>query len=342
MTQNKFVITVISLLIIFYSSVGLAHKKSNTKHAGPVQATLVVDGKTGKILQANNANTKIYPASLTKVMTLYLLFEAIDSGKIDMNHKFTVSKYASEARPLKLFLKPGEKIDTKTAIQAITIKSANDVSRAVAEGLAGSEANFAKIMTKRAKQLGMKNTNFTNASGWHDPKQVSTAIDLAKLSIAIARDFPQYFHYFKQTNFIHKGKTILGHNKVTENYPGATGLKTGYHIPAGCNLITTATRNGKSLVAVITGGRSAASRNQKMVALLDNHFGVKHTPVIQTAAKQHGKIVKHSKNSKLAKLDKKAKLSKPSKNTKLAKASNNSKKKVRKVANKTSSKKKVS
>lgn len=320
MTQNKFITIIISLLIVLYSPIGLANKKSHTRHAGPIQATLVVDGKTGKILQASNANTQIYPASLTKVMTLYLLFEALDSGKIDMNHKFTVSKYASEARPLKLFLKPGEKIDTKTAIQAITIKSANDVSRTVAEGLAGSEANFAKIMTKRAKQLGMKHTNFTNASGWHDPKQVSTAIDLAKLSIAIERDFPQYFHYFRQTSFTYKGKTILGHNKVTENYPGATGLKTGYHIPAGCNLITTATRNGKSLVAVITGGRSAVSRNQKMVALLDSHFGVKHTPVIQTTAKKHGKIVKHSK---LAKLDKK---------TKLAKASPSSKKKVRKIS----------
>lgn len=339
MTQNKFVIIIISLLIVLYSPISLANKKSNTTHAGPVQATLVVDGKTGKILQASNANTRIYPASLTKVMTLYLLFEALDSGKIDMNHKFTVSKYASEARPLKLFLKPGEKIDTKTAIQAITIKSANDVSRAVAEGLAGSETNFAKIMTKRAKQLGMKHTNFTNASGWHDPKQVSTAIDLAKLSIAIERDFPQYFHFFKQTSFTYKGKTILGHNKVTENYPGATGLKTGYHIPAGCNLITTVTRNGKSLVAVITGGKSAASRNQKMVALLDSHFGVKHTPIIQTAAKKQGKIVKHSK---LAKLDKKTKLSKPPTSTKLAKASSNSKKKIRKVANKTSNKKKIS
>ena len=223
-----------------------------------------------------------------------MLFEALESGKIGMNDKFHVSKYASQALPLKLYLQPGEKISVKDSIRGIIIKSANDVSRVAAENLAdGSESKFARLMTLKARQLGMKNTNFTNASGWHDPKQVTTAVDLAKLTIAIKRDFPQYYAFFSETSFIYKGKTINGHNRVTATYPGSEGLKTGYTGPAGCNLITTATRGNKSLIGVVTGRKSGAVRDRQMVELLDKHFGVAHqVKVVKKTGKPSKKTVK--------------------------------------------------
>ena len=259
-----------------------------------------MDGKTGKILHASNSKEIIYPASLTKVMTMYMLFEALESGKLGMNDKFYVSKHASQALPLKLYLQPGEKISVKDSIRAIIIKSANDVSRVVAENIAdGSESKFARLMTLKAHQLGMKNTNFTNASGWHDPKQVTTAVDLAKLSIAIERDFLQYYHFFRETSFSYKGKTINGHNRVTATYQGSKGLKTGYTGPAGCNLITSATRGNKSLIGVVTGRKSAAVRDRHMVELLDKHFGVANqVKVVKKSAKPSRKIVKLASRNK--------------------------------------------
>jgi D-alanyl-D-alanine carboxypeptidase (penicillin-binding protein 5/6) len=252
-----------------------ARIKKVTKSASPVQTSLIVDGKSGKILHSRNTRTKIYPASLTKVMTVYLIFEALESGKLSLNQKLYVSNYATKALPSKLYLKAKERIAVRDSILALTVKSANDVARVVAENIAGSEQKFARLMTIRARQLGMKNTNFTNASGWHDPKQVTTAVDLVKLSIAIKRDFPQYYHFFNKTSFKYKGKNINGHNRVTATYPGAEGLKTGFHTPAGCNLITIATRGNKSLVGVVTGRQSSRVRDKKMVQLLDQHFGVK-------------------------------------------------------------------
>jgi D-alanyl-D-alanine carboxypeptidase (penicillin-binding protein 5/6) len=252
-----------------------ASKKSVTRLSSPVQTSLIIDGKSGKILHSRNARAKIYPASLAKVMTVYLIFEALESGKLSLNQQLYVSKYATQALPSKLYLKPKERIAVRDSILALTIKSANDVARVVAENMAGSEQKFARLMTIRARQLGMKNTNFTNASGWHAPKQVTTAVDLAKLSIAIKRDFPQYYHFFNKTSFKYKGKNINGHNRVTATYPGAEGLKTGFHTPGGCNLITIATRGNKSLVGVVTGRKSSAIRDKQMVQLLDQHFGAR-------------------------------------------------------------------
>jgi len=270
------------LIVGFYLNIPVANaamQNAGTKSLGRIQTSLVVDGKTGKILHASNANKKIYPASLTKVMTIYLMFEALASGKLSLDQKLYVSSYAAQARPLKLNLKPKERISVKDTILALIVKSANDAARVAAENIAGSEKRFARLMTIRARQLGMKNTTFTNASGWHDPNQISTAIDLAKLSIAIKRDFPQYYHFFKTTSFKFKNKTIVGHNRVVATYPGAEGLKTGFTNPAGCNLITSATRGNKSLVAVVTGSSSSTIRNKKMVQLLDKHFGEKHNTI---------------------------------------------------------------
>jgi len=293
------------LVLLLVTNVSAAttvkNKKVKKPVYSPIQTSLIVDGKTGKVLHASNSKEKIYPASLTKVMTIYMLFEALESGKIGINDKFHVSKYASQALPLKLYVQPGEKISVKDSIRAIIIKSANDVSRVTAENLAGSEAKFASLMTAKAHQLGMNNTNFTNASGWHDPKQVTTAVDLAKLSIAIERDFPQYYHFFSETSFTFKGKTINGHNRVTAKYPWATGLKTGYTIPAGCNLITTATRGNKSLIGVVTGRKSGAVRDRHMVELLDKHFGVAHQAKVVkktgTPSKKTVKVASRHKSS---------------------------------------------
>jgi D-alanyl-D-alanine carboxypeptidase (penicillin-binding protein 5/6) len=293
------IITLLVFSIAFTTLVADAAKRRTKKKAsGPIQTSLIVDGSSGKILHSRNARKTIYPASLTKVMTLYLVFEALESGKISLNQKFYVSSNATKALPLKLYLKKGDRIAVRDVIPALIIKSANDVARVVAENIAGSEKRFARLMTIRARQLGMKNTTFTNASGWHDPKQVTTAVDLAKLSIAIKRDFPQYYHFFNKTSFKYKGKTINGHNRVTATYPGAEGLKTGFHTPAGCNLITVATRGNKSLVGVVTGRKSSAIRDKKMVELLDQHFGVRHKTIKKSGKpnRRNVKVVSGKKN----------------------------------------------
>jgi D-alanyl-D-alanine carboxypeptidase (penicillin-binding protein 5/6) len=267
-------------------------KKAQASTCGPIQTSLIVDGKTGKILHEHNASEIIYPASLTKLMTLYLVFESLNSGKLTLDQRLPVSKYATEVIPLKLHLKPGEYITVRDAILGMIVKSANDASTVAAESISGSELNFARLMTQRARQLGMKNTTFTNAHGLHNPRQKTTAIDLAKLSIAIKRDFPEYYAYFAKTSFVFKGKTVNGHNRLTAMYPGAEGLKTGFTNPAGRNLITTATRGNKSLVGVVTGSPSNAFRDKKMTALLDQHFGVVPTK------KANSKSIRVASNSK--------------------------------------------
>lgn len=270
------------LLVITFLTVTLAgtdviaakKKKKRAPAYTPIQSSLVVDGRTGKILHSRNARKRIYPASLTKVMTLYMIFESLESGKISLNDRFKVSKYATKVIPLKLHLKPGSTIKVKDIILGLIVRSANDAAKVAAEGIGGSEKKFARLMTVRARQLGLKHTTFTNASGLHNVRQKSTAVDLAKLTIAIKRDFPQYYHFFSKTNFKFNGRIIKGHNKVTARYPGAEGLKTGFLNASGCNLITTATRGKKSLVGVVIGSRSAKERNSKMEKLLDQHFGV--------------------------------------------------------------------
>lgn len=270
----KKISSTVLLIIIHFSSLEAFAQKKVVTHKAPIQTSLVLDGKTGKVLHAVNAQKKIYPASLTKVMTIYLMFEALQSGKLSLDDTFYVSHNATKALPTKLYLLPGEKISVLDTIYALTMRSANDAAVAVAENMAGSEKKFARLMTIKARQLGMKDTNFTNASGWHDPKQYTTAVDLAKLTMAVKQNFPEYYKLFSQNSFVYKGKTIKTHNKVAVTYPGAEGLKTGYHIPAGCNLITTASRDGKSLVAIVTGHKSSKTRDTQMVSLLDKHFGV--------------------------------------------------------------------
>jgi D-alanyl-D-alanine carboxypeptidase len=232
-------------------------------------AAIVVDAKSGKMLYGANSNELRYPASLTKMMTLYMVFEAMDQGRINRTDLIPISRNAAARPPSKLGLKAGQSIPVDTAIRVLVVKSANDVATAVGEFLGGgSEARFAEMMTAKARSLGMTRTTFKNASGLPDPGQVTTATDMARLSILLRRNFPHYYGYFGQTEVTVAGRTIKGHNKAMEMIPGADGLKTGYTRASGFNLATSVNRGGKSVVGVVMGENTAAIRNARMAALM--------------------------------------------------------------------------
>jgi len=235
-------------------------------------AALVVDGATGKVLYARNETAERHPASLTKMMTLYLLFDALKAGKITMQTQMPVSFHASIQKPTKLFLRPGQTIDVDTAIRAIVIRSANDVAVVIAEALGGTESHFAEMMTERARQLGMKETNYHNASGLPDPLQITTAQDLAVLAHHLAYDYPQYFPYFGLSGFNYKGTWYPTHDNLIGRYDGADGIKTGYTGASGFNLVSSVTRGNTHVIAVVMGGRTAVRRDLEMVRLLDQTF----------------------------------------------------------------------
>jgi len=236
-------------------------------------AAIVVDTKSGEMLYGANINELRYPASLTKMMTLYLLFEAMDQGRVSRKDLIPVSRAAASRPPSKLGLKAGQSIPVDTAIRVLVVKSANDVASATAEFLGnGSEERFAQMMTAKARALGMSRTTFTNASGLPDSQQVTTAADMARLSIALRRQFPQYYGYFAQKEVTVAGRTIKGHNKAMDMIPGADGLKTGYTRASGFNLATSVNRGGKSVVGVVMGENTAAIRNARMAALMSAYM----------------------------------------------------------------------
>src|ERR1700761_6989926 len=235
-------------------------------------AALVVDGATGKVLYARNETAERHPASLTKMMTLYLLFDALKTGKVTMQTQMPVSWHASVQRPTKLGLRPGQTIEVDTAIRAVVIRSANDVAVVIAEALGGTESHFAEMMTERARQIGMKETNFHNASGLPDPLQITTASDLAVLARHLAYDHPQYFSYFGLSGFNYKGAWTPTHDNLIGRYEGADGIKTGYTGASGFNLVSSVTRGANHVIAVVMGGRTAVRRDLEMVRLLDQTF----------------------------------------------------------------------
>lgn len=235
-------------------------------------ASIVIDAGTGQVLHAANADDQKYPASLTKMMTLYMLFDAIERGELGLSSKLVASKHAAQQPATNLALRQGSTITVEQAIKAIVVRSANDVAVIIAEALGGTESKFAQLMTARAHALGMANTNFRNASGLPDKRQKATARDLATLAIALMRDFPQYYHYFSTTKFVYNGKTYKTHNRLMLSYDGADGLKTGYIRASGFNLAASAVRDGRRLVAVVLGGKTAASRDAHMADLLDRGF----------------------------------------------------------------------
>ena len=235
-------------------------------------AALIVDGVTGKVLYARNETAQRHPASLTKMMTLYLLFDALKAGKVTMQTPLPISRHAVIQKPTKLNLRAGQTISVDTAIRAIVIRSANDVAVVVAEALGGTESHFSEMMTARARQLGMRETNFHNASGLPDPLQISTAADLAILGRHLAYDYPQYFPYFDLAGFNYKGTWYPTHNNLIGRYDGADGIKTGYTGASGFNLVSSVTRGTTHLIAVVMGGRTAVRRDLEMVRLLDQTF----------------------------------------------------------------------
>ncbi len=235
-------------------------------------AALIVDGATGKVIYGRNETAERHPASLTKMMTLYLLFDALKAGKVTMSTQMPVSYHASIQKPTKLSLRPGQTIDVDTAIRAIVIRSANDVAVVIAEALGGTESHFAEMMTARARQLGMRETNYHNASGLPDPLQISTATDLAMLGRHLAYDYPQYFPYFGLAGFQYKGAWYPTHDNLIGRYEGADGIKTGYTGASGFNLVSSITRGTAHVIAVVMGGRTAVRRDLEMVRLLDQTF----------------------------------------------------------------------
>jgi len=233
---------------------------------------LVVEAGTGRTLRSVGADVTRYPASLTKMMTLYLLFEAIDRKQIKLNSRMRVSGTAAAKPPTELGLSPGQTITVQNAILAITTESANDMAALVGETLAGSEARFASRMTAKARALGMRRTTFGNASGLPHPAHRTTARDMAILGRALLRDFPHYYHYFGKRQFHYAGATHHNHNRLLGVYRGMDGIKTGFTRASGYNLVASAKRDGRRLIGVVMGSSSAFARNQTMARLLDDGF----------------------------------------------------------------------
>lgn len=262
--RSIFAVSVAALaLILIATTPRIAHAK---------YASIVVDAGTGVVRHEANADDRNSPASLTKLMTIYLLFEAIENKRLSWNSPLKTSRHAANQSPTHLALSPGESITARDAAMALIIHSANDVAVVVAEALGETEEKFALMMTAKARKIGMTRTTFRNASGLPNAGQQSTARDMAILAQAMMDRFPQYYPMFSQSTFTHKGRTFKSHNRVTLNYQGADGLKTGYTHASGFNLVTSATRDGHRLIGVVFGGNTAAARDQQMMRLLDDGF----------------------------------------------------------------------
>ncbi|MDZ7627705.1 MAG: D-alanyl-D-alanine carboxypeptidase family protein [Parvularculaceae bacterium] len=247
----------------------------------PKYSAIVMHADSGDVLLNKYADEKRFPASLTKMMTLYLLFEEIEAGRLNLDSPLSVSAIAAGQPPSKLGLTAGSTITVEEAIMALIVKSANDVAVTVAEGVSGSEWKFAQAMTLRARDLGMNATTFKNASGLPNSKQMTTARDLAILSQRLLKDHPQYFPYFNTQEFAWNGRTYRTHNALVRTYAGADGLKTGYTARSGFNLATTAQRDGQRLIGIVLGGRSVKTRDAHMAEILTTAFAdIQANPVL--------------------------------------------------------------
>jgi D-alanyl-D-alanine carboxypeptidase (penicillin-binding protein 5/6) len=237
-------------------------------------AAIVMDASTGDVLYERNADAQRYPASITKIMTLYLTFEALQTGRLRPDDRIMVSQHAANMAPSRLGLRPGETISVDEAMRAVAVKSANDMAVALAERIGGSESRFAALMTLRAQELGMTHTHYVNASGLPDLRQVSSARDIAILSRAVMRDYPQYYSYFSIKRFDWHGQSITNHNGLLGRMQGLDGLKTGFINASGFNLAASAVRDNHRLIAVVLGGNSTAARDAHVEDLLDTGFVV--------------------------------------------------------------------
>jgi len=280
------------LYVHFARHAGRVYRHASAESYSPPSASIVVDGNTGEVLQASNPDALRHPASLTKIMTLYLLFERLQAGKIKLDTPLTVSAHAAEQAPTKLGLKPGQTIAVEDAIKAVVTRSANDVAVVIAEKLGGDEDAFARLMTQQARALGMSRTTYVNASGLPDDDQVTTARDQALLGRAIQDHFPRYYRYFSTTSFVFHGDTIRGHNHLLGSMAGVDGIKTGFTRASGFNLVTSLHRDGRYIVGVVLGGRSAFERDAHMHELIDTNFRLaalhRTAPVVAERTEQKG------------------------------------------------------
>lgn len=237
-------------------------------------AYLIVDAQSGRELASDRPDELRYPASLTKMMTIYLTFSALDSGRLSLGDSLPVSVNALNAPPTKMGMTPGGTVNIRDAVMALVTRSANDAAVLLAEGMAGSEEAFARAMTQKARQLGMTSTVFRNASGLPNREQVTTARDLSRLANALLRDYPHYYAIFSTQSYAYRGRTLENHNRMLGSYDGADGLKTGYTNASGFNLVMSAVRDNRRLIGVVMGGDSAGQRDRQMAALMDRGFAM--------------------------------------------------------------------
>ncbi len=249
-----------------------------TAQAVAGSASLVVDARTGRVLSAENPDTLNHPASLTKMMTLYMTFEALHRGQLAWKTPVPMSATAARKPPTKLGVRPGETITVQEAVYGMIVRSANDAAAAMAERLGGTEEGFARMMNAKARQLGMNRTFFVNASGLPASEQVTTARDMARLAVALMRHYPREYRLFSVQSFAFRGRVIRGHNNLMYRYQGMDGIKTGYTRASGYNLVSAVAEGNRRLIGVVLGGRSARSRDEKMAALLDQHLGRVSSP----------------------------------------------------------------
>lgn len=256
---------VATLLFSIFCTLSLAQTQAD---ANPRFAAITVDAQTGRILFSRNADAQRYPASLTKIMTLYVLFEELAAGRMTLDTPLNISPHAASMQPSKLGLPAGSTISVENAIKALVTKSANDIAAAVAEGVSGTESEFAQRMTETARRIGMTRSQFRNASGLPNRQQFTTARDMATLGLRIQIDFPQYYPYFSLRSFTFRGRSYRNHNRLLGRFDGTDGIKTGYTRASGYNLTASVRRSGRHVVAVVMGGRTGSSRNQYMTSML--------------------------------------------------------------------------
>ena len=252
-----------------------AHESRHSKHESapaPPYAAIVLDANSGRVLHADKADELRHPASLTKIMTLYLLFERLDAGKIRLDSQLPVSEHASIQAPTKLGLKPGQSLEVEDAIRGMVTKSANDAAVTVAEAIGGSEGEFADMMTIKAHALGMGRTTYRNASGLPNDDQVTTARDQALLGRAIQERYPRYYQYFSTPSFTYHGQTMRNHNQLLGHVEGMDGIKTGYTQASGFNLVASVRRDSRHIVSVVMGGTSASARDARMRSLIEEYI----------------------------------------------------------------------
>lgn len=296
-------------------------------------SSIMIDAANGEVMYEMNADERRYPASLTKLMTLYITFNALENNHIKLTDKLKVSRTAAGRSPSKLGVRAGETITVKDAIMAVIVKSANDCATVLAEHFAPTEADFAVLMTNTAHKLGMNHTTFKNASGLPNKQQKTSARDMAILAMAVYHHFPQYYKWFSAKSFQYKGRTIGGHNYILKTFAGADGMKTGYTAASGYNIITSAKRSGKRVIAVTMGHNSVGERDKKVSKMMDRglvHMQKGDVDVATLTNEINGKGVIKAKTARIAAVQKKT----PAKtqNVRLAKAQNKTAVKTTQIA----------